>query len=79
VICHNPFDESVCNNARSSLGNRYPRITEELLQLNTDHKMCDKYHKKISNLKCDASNKQKDDDSDSDKIELFATLMQISP
>jgi hypothetical protein len=35
--------------------------------------MCDKCHKKISKLKCDASNKQKDD-SDSNEIEHFAKI-----
>jgi hypothetical protein len=36
--------------------------------------VCDKCHKKISKLKCDASNKQKDDDSDSNEIEQFAKI-----
>jgi hypothetical protein len=36
--------------------------------------MCDKCRKKISELKCDASNEQKDDDSDSDEIEQFAKI-----
>jgi hypothetical protein len=31
-------------------------------------------HKKISKLKRDASNKQKDDDSDNDEIEHFAKI-----
>jgi hypothetical protein len=34
--------------------------------------VCDRCQKKISKLKCDASNKQKDDDSD--KIEQFARI-----
>jgi hypothetical protein len=36
--------------------------------------VCDKCRKKISKLKCDASNKQKDDDSDSNEIEQFAEI-----
>jgi hypothetical protein len=38
--------------------------------------VCEKCHKKVSKLKCDASNKQKDDDSDSDsyEIEQFAKI-----
>jgi hypothetical protein len=39
--------------------------------------MCDKCHKKISKLKCDASYKQDDDDSDSNKIEQFAKITAI--
>jgi TPP-dependent indolepyruvate ferredoxin oxidoreductase alpha subunit len=55
-------------------------MNEKLPQLNIDHKVCDKCHKKISKLKCDASTKQKDDDSDSNEIEQFAkiTAMQSS-
>jgi hypothetical protein len=49
-------------------------MTEKLPQLNRDHKVCDKCCKKISNLKCDASTKQKDDDSDSDETEQFAKI-----
>jgi hypothetical protein len=53
-------------------------MTEKLPQLNSDHTVCDKCCKKISELKCDASNKQKDDDSD--ETEQFAkiTAMQSS-
>jgi hypothetical protein len=36
--------------------------------------VCDKCCKKISKLKCDASNKQEDDDSNSDKTEQFAKI-----
>jgi hypothetical protein len=36
--------------------------------------VCDKCRKKISKLKCDASTKQKGDDSDSDEIEQFAKI-----
>jgi hypothetical protein len=39
-----------------------------------DHKVCDNCRKKISKLKCDASTKQNDDDSDSDEIEQFANI-----
>jgi hypothetical protein len=35
---------------------------------------CDKCHKKISKLKCDASTKQNDDESDSDEIQQFAKI-----
>jgi hypothetical protein len=49
-------------------------MTEKLPQLNSDHKVCDKCHKKIQKLKCDASNKQDDDDSDSDEIEQFDNI-----
>jgi hypothetical protein len=41
-------------------------MTEKFPQLNSDHKVYDKCCKQISKLECDASNKQKDDDSDSD-------------
>jgi hypothetical protein len=43
-------------------------------QVSCGHKVCDKSHKKISKLKCDASNKQKDDGSDSNEIEQFAKI-----
>jgi hypothetical protein len=52
-------------------------MTEKLPQLNSDHKVCDKCPKKISKLKCDASNKQKDDDSDSDEVEQFAKITAV--
>jgi hypothetical protein len=70
----NPFNESVHNNVRNNLRNILPWTTEKLPQLNSEHKVCDKCHKKISKLKCDASNKQKDDHSDSDDIEQFAKI-----
>jgi hypothetical protein len=38
------------------------------------HKVCDKCRTKISKLKCDASNKQKYDESDSNEIEQFAKI-----
>jgi hypothetical protein len=38
---------------------------------------CDKCRKKISKLKCDASTKQKDGDSDSDEIEQFAKIIAM--
>jgi hypothetical protein len=47
---------------------------KKLPQLNTDHKVCDEYRKKMSKVKCDASNKQNHDDSDSDEIEQFAKI-----
>jgi hypothetical protein len=69
VLCAvNLFNESGHNNVRNIL----PWMTEKLPQLNTDHKVCDKCREKISKLKCDASNKQKDDDSD--EIEQFAKI-----
>jgi hypothetical protein len=52
-------------------------MTEKLPQLNSDHKVCDKCLKKISKLKCDASNKQKDHDSD--KIDHFAKITAMQP
>jgi hypothetical protein len=64
ALCCNPFNESGRHNVRNIL----PWMTEKLPQLNSDHKVCDKCHKKISKLKCDVSNKQDDDDSDNDKI-----------
>jgi hypothetical protein len=39
--------------------------------------VCDKCRKKISELKCDASNKQNDYDSDSNEIEQFAKITVI--
>jgi hypothetical protein len=47
-------------------------MTEKLPELHSDHKVCDKRRKKISKLKCDASNKQKD--YDSVEIEQFAKI-----
>jgi hypothetical protein len=73
ALCSNPFNESGHNNVRNNLRNILTWMTEKLPQLNNDHKVCDKCHK-ISKLKCDASNKQKDDDSDSDKTEQFARI-----
>jgi uncharacterized protein YabN with tetrapyrrole methylase and pyrophosphatase domain len=70
----NPFNENGHHNVRNNLRNILPWMTEKLPQLNSDHKACDKCHKKISKLKCDASNKQKDDDSDSNEIEQFAKI-----
>jgi hypothetical protein len=75
ALCCNPFDESGHNNVRNNLGNILPWMTEKLPQLNNDHKVCDKCHKKITKLKCDASNKQKDDDSD--EIEQFAKITAV--
>jgi hypothetical protein len=74
----NPFDESGHNNVRNNLRNILPWMTEKLPQLNCDRKECDKCRKNISKLKCDASTKQIDGDSDSDEIEQFAkiTVMQ---
>jgi hypothetical protein len=77
ALCCNPFNESGYNNVRKNLRNILPWVTEKLSQLNGDHKVCDKCHKKISKLKSDASNKQKDDsdsDSDSDEIEQFVKI-----
>jgi hypothetical protein len=73
AFCCNPFNLSGHNNVRNNLRNILPWMTEKLPQSNTDHKLCDKCHKKISKLKCDASNKQKDD-GDSDETELFAKI-----
>jgi hypothetical protein len=74
ALCCNPFNESGHNNVRNNLRNILPWMTEKLPQLNSDHKVCDKCQKKIPKLKCAASNKQKDDDSDSDEIEQFAKI-----
>jgi hypothetical protein len=74
ALCCKPFYESGRNNVRNNLRNMLPWITENLPQLNNDHKVCDKCHKKILKLKCDASNKQKDDDSDSNETEQFAKI-----
>jgi hypothetical protein len=52
-------------------------VTEKLPQLNSDHKVCDKCRKKISKLKCDASTKQKDDDSYSDEFEQFGKITAV--
>jgi hypothetical protein len=69
ALCCNPFHESG-HNVRNKLRNILPWMTEKLPQLNSDHKVCDKDRKKISKLKCDASNKQKDDDSNSDSDDI---------
>jgi hypothetical protein len=73
ALCCNPFDESGHNDVRKNLRNILRWMTEKLPQLNSD-KVCDKCHKKISKLKCDASTKQKDDDGDTDEIEQFAKI-----
>jgi hypothetical protein len=39
--------------------------------------VCDKCRKKISKLKCDASNKQKEDDNDSKEIEQIAKITEM--
>jgi hypothetical protein len=39
--------------------------------------VCDKCRKKISKLKCDASNKRKDDDTDSNEIKQFAKITSM--
>jgi hypothetical protein len=49
-------------------------MTEELPQLNSNHKVCDNCCKKISKLNCDAWNKEKDDDSNSDETEEFVKI-----
>jgi hypothetical protein len=54
-----------------------PWMTGKLPQLNSVHGVYDKCRKKISNLKCDASNKQKDYDSDSNETEQFAEITAI--
>jgi hypothetical protein len=40
------------------LGNILPQMTEQLPQLNSDHKVCHSCHNKTSKLKCDASDKE---------------------
>jgi hypothetical protein len=57
TLCCNPFNESGPNNIRNNLINILLWMKEKYPQLNSDHKVCDKCHKKISQLKCDASNK----------------------
>jgi hypothetical protein len=49
TLCCNPFNKSGHNSMRNDI-NILLRMTEKLPQLNTDHKVCDKYHKKISKL-----------------------------
>jgi hypothetical protein len=39
--------------------------------------VCDKCRKKISKVKCDESNKQKHDNSESDEIEQFAKITEM--
>jgi hypothetical protein len=70
ALCCYPFDESGHNNVKNNLINVLPWMTEKHPHLNRDHKVCDKCRKKISKPKCDASTKKKDDDSESDEIEL---------
>jgi hypothetical protein len=74
ALCCSPFNESGHNNIRNILRNILSWVTKKLPQLNSDYKACDKCHRKISKLKCDASNKQKDNDSDSDEIEQCAKI-----
>jgi hypothetical protein len=75
ALCCNPFDESGHNNVKNNLRNILPWMTEKLSQLNSDNKVSDKCHKKILKLKCDASNKEKDDYSD--EIEQFARIPAV--
>jgi hypothetical protein len=44
---------------------------------NSGHKVCDKCCKKISELKCDTSNKQRNVDTDSDRTEQFAKITAL--
>jgi hypothetical protein len=60
------------NDVRNNLRNICPCMTKKHPQLNSDHKVCDNCHTKISKLKCDAPNKQNDDDCDSDENEHYA-------
>jgi hypothetical protein len=46
-------------------------------QVSCGHKECDKYRQKISKLKCDASNKQENDDSDRNETEQFAKIIAM--
>jgi hypothetical protein len=59
----------------NNLRNILPWMTENLPQLNSGHKVCDKCRKKVSKLKCDVSTKQNDDDSD--EIEQFAKVIAM--
>jgi hypothetical protein len=52
----NPLIESG-HNVRNNLPNILPWMTEKLSQLNSEHEVCDKRHKKIPKPKCNASNK----------------------
>jgi hypothetical protein len=61
-LCCNPFSESGYNNVRNNLRIIVPWMAEELPHLNSDHKICDKCHKKVSKLKYDVSSKRKGDD-----------------
>jgi hypothetical protein len=75
-LCCNSFNESRCYNARNNLRNILLWIIDKLPWLNSEHKICENCHKKIPRLKCDASNKQRNDDID--RFEHFAkiTVMQ---
>jgi hypothetical protein len=49
-------------------------MNKKFPQLNSDHKVRDKCCKTVLQLQCDASNKQRDDNSNSDEAEQFATI-----
>jgi hypothetical protein len=70
ALCCNPFNVSEHKNIRNNLRNLLSWMTEKCHQLNSDCKVCDRSHKKISKLRYDASNKERYD-SDSDETESF--------
>jgi hypothetical protein len=67
VLFCNPFNEHG-HDISNKLKNLLPWMAETLPQLNSDHKVCDKRHNKISKI----SDKQRD--GDSDKTEQFAMI-----
>jgi hypothetical protein len=77
ALCCNPFNVSEHKNVRNNLRNILSWMTEKCHQLNSDCKVCDRHHEKISRLRSDASNKEIDD-NDSNETESFAkiTVMQ---
>jgi hypothetical protein len=73
ALCCNPSNVSEHKNVKNNLRNILSWMTEKCHQLNSDCKVCDRHHGKISKLSYDASNKERDD-NDSDYTERFAKI-----
>jgi hypothetical protein len=73
ALCCNPFNVSEHKNVRNNLRQILSWMTEKCHQLNSDSKVCDRCHEKISKLRCYASNKERYD-SDRDETERFAKM-----
>jgi hypothetical protein len=55
-----------------------PWMTEMLPQLNSDNKVCDKCHKKMSNLKCDSLNNKRDDSDDIEQLAKITAMQSLN-